>query len=126
MAGLSPRELERLVSFKGYGNLEADYWFIGWEEHVDRDRDMLEDLKIRSAWPDIADLYEANESLGTVLDHYVPTWSVMIRILLRLKGSPDWFGGRVVRTCQNEQLGRHGGETFLAEVLPLPSPSIAD
>ena len=126
MAELSLRELERLASFKGYGNSDGDYWFVGWEEHVDRDRDMLQELKIRATWPDIADLDEANQSLGTNPDHYVPTWSVMIRILLKLKGMSEWADGRVVRNYQVARLGRKDDETFLAEVWPLPSPSTAD
>ena len=123
---LSPAELERLVAFKGYGNLNADYWFVGWEEHVARDRDPIEELRVRATWPDIADLGEANTSLGTHFNHYVPTWAVMIKFLLRLKGVPDWADGRVVRDYQVDRLGRHRGESFLAEVLPLPSPSTAD
>ena len=126
MQELSSAELERLVVFKGYGTPDADYWFVGWEEHISRDKDPIEELRIRATWPDVADLGEANRSLGTHLNHYVPTWAVMIRFLLRLKEAPDWTDGRVVRGYQVNRLGRHGGESFLAEVLPLPSPCTAD
>ena len=35
MDELTPAELSRLISFRGYGTLDAAYWFVSIEEGMD-------------------------------------------------------------------------------------------
>lgn len=115
--------------FYGYGNLEADYWFIGMEEGGG---DSLADIERRlTAWDrrgrhQLEDLREFHLEIG-VTGYFMErpalqtTWSKMIRIVLSAEGRHPTTDE--LRVYQRDKLGRHGGSTALVELLPLPSPS---
>lgn len=116
-------------SFWGYGNPNANYWFVGMEEGGGNSFEEV-NRKIQ-LWNErgrlsIDDIYEChmegkwfgeNAKLQT-------TWNKLIRILLSAKGEiPDT---EMVRQYQATSLGRKNSESCLIELLPLPSPSIDD
>jgi hypothetical protein len=118
-----------MKGFWGYGNPEADYWFVGMEEGGG---DSYEDITRRITQWDrrgrnmLEDLYEYH------MDIQVPkwfqsgaplqsTWNRLIRVLLVAKGEvPE---REVVRSYQIERLARSNDEVCLLELLPLPSPT---
>jgi hypothetical protein len=52
------------------------------------------------------------------------TWAQLIRMLLAARGLPGTKAA--ILNYQGQQLGSRGGETCLAELLPLPSPKIKE
>ncbi len=54
-----------------------------------------------------------------------PTWSKLIRLILTAKTN-RFPSTEEIREYQRNHLGRKNGDTFLAELMPLPSPSISD
>ena len=121
--GLSRTELERALKFEGYGNKPADYWFLGMEEGGGS----IEELRKRAREYDpVEDLYSAHEKLGFSLNAHVPTWRVMSKLILAMQGAPDWQETCSAREYQGQKLGRKDGDTFLAELMPLPCRSIGE
>jgi len=124
-------EIEKLLTFKGYGNPDGQFWFIGMEEQGNGSE--LE-LRWRQTFEPIEDLmrvhqrwvedFEPSERFDP--EKLIPTWATMSRIALRLTGSRDWSDVEQVRRYQSQRLGRRDGETFLSEILPLPAPSSSD
>jgi hypothetical protein len=113
--------VQKLLSFNGYGNPGGPYWFIGIEERGDG---TLEALSIRAQFTEIADLEAAHSPhlLDFSLTTLIPTWATMSKIVLRSKGDSNWRERETIREYQAGRLGRLGGETFLTDLLPLPSP----
>lgn len=119
---LTEEEKRNAERFQGYGNKEGKYWFLGMEEGGGS----LEELKKRAVlFSEVEDLYDAHEKLGRAhtMERHVPTWRVMSKLVMALNGQPDWANVEAARTYQAEKLGRKAGETFLVELMPLPSPS---
>ncbi len=119
---LTEEEKRNAVRFQGYGNKEGKYWFLGMEEGGGS----LEELKERAAlFSEVEDLYEAHDKLGRAhtMERHVPTWRVMSKLIMALNGEPDWAEPQEARRYQADKLGRKDGETFLVELMPLPSPS---
>lgn len=114
--------MDRRLQFKGYGNPAGLYWFIGIEE-----RGSPKGLAAREHFEEVEDLARAHskELLNFPLTTLIPTWATMSRIVLRLDGENDWTRTSRVRKYQAERLGRFNGETFLADLLPLPATSTA-
>jgi hypothetical protein len=121
--------LEKFIhSFFGYGNYEADYWFVGMEEGGGG---TLEEISSRlGTWDsragqeleDIRTYHEALQLDSFFKDPVVlqPTWAQLIRIFLAASGlSADI---EAIKSFQKEKLGRQGGNTCLVELMPLPSP----
>lgn len=52
------KETERLLKFIGYGNLKADFWFIGMEEAGGG----LDNLKKRLKFENVMDCKEAHKN----------------------------------------------------------------
>ena len=50
----------------------------------------------------------------------------MSKIVLMMDGDPQWQEVERARQYQAERLGRAEGETFLADLLPLPANSVGD
>lgn len=122
---VSEPEAKRLLSFVGYGNPAGRFWFVGMEEAGALTTD---ELRVR------ADLFHPIDDLArvhTLADYWmdigklIPTWSAMARLALRLEGHPRWHDRDSIRAYQRERLGRISGDSFLTEILPLPSPSRA-
>lgn len=137
--GLNPEEWQRLYRFRGYGNPAGCFWFIGIEE---RGIGKIEELRVRLKYREIEDLLYSqspevwgHSDLWKDLDpdwkdfnpdKLIPTWSAMIRFVLRLTGDTEWKDPERVRKYQKENLGKLDGQTFLADILPLPKRSDGD
>lgn len=115
--------------FWGYGNVRANYWFVGMEEggggsfeEVDRritqwnkrGRNTFEDLYEFHKAINVAKWFGKNAPLQS-------TWSQLIRVLFSAKG--ECAGKERVRFYQTEYLGRSNGDLCLLELMPLPSPN---
>ena len=125
---LTSAEWEKIFSFQGYGNLRGPFWFIGMEEYGD---ESIQQLLVRTRFREIEDLARAHDPdmLNwpiTASSRLVPTWDIMSQIVLNLSGQASWFDRKIRRAYQTQKLGRHGGETFLAELLPIPKRHVAN
>lgn len=121
--------MQYMSCFMGYGNLNGDYWMIGMEEGGG---DTAEEIERRVAiWEEsshnqLEDLKHYHDKIGVTQwfgsrAKLQPTWNKLIRIIYGIKGfSPQTDD---IREYQRTQLGRFNGETCLAELMPLPSPS---
>src|ERR1700730_6818508 len=130
---LTEEEWQRLYRFRGYGNPAGRFWFIGIEERGDG---KIEERRVRLKYREVEDLLRSQSpevwghhpDLWTDFDpdKLIPTWSAMIRFVLRLTGDSEWKDPERVRKYQKESLGKLDGETFLADILPLPKRSDGD
>ncbi len=117
--------------FAGYGNPAAPVWFVGMEEGSGQG---LEELRRRlQAWSDrgrlpLEDLPAYHHAIGLPRHFISPwplqrTWAPLLRCLLAWRGAsaalPD------LRRVQAMELGTPLGDTALVELLPLPSPGLA-
>ncbi len=135
----------RIETFIGYGNLNSDFWFIGYEESCSGvDRDILFRLQALG----LQDIFEAHKELKEEIHDdentddplkwfekgiYQTTWGALIKILLIAKGEFDQeiASGTLsdstllkrVKHYQSNLWGRFDNETLVAELLPLPSKS---
>lgn len=117
---ITPEQLERIFEQKGFGNPKGRYWFIGMEEGGEGTPDKL---RIRSTFAAIEDLAKVQHRLGVNMARArTATWSIMSRIVLKLGGERNWNGAWLAKEYRTNKLGRQDGDTFLAELLPLPSP----
>jgi hypothetical protein len=129
---LSQGQIDAVLNFIGYGNPAGPFWFIGIEERgVGGAATLWDELLVRAKhFAAIEDLKAAQEhpAFGSTFQvgQYVPTWLIMSKIVLRLSGAPDWHDYGQAQRYQADELGRGGGQTFLAELLPLPAGSVDD
>ena len=72
----------------------------------------------------VEDLYSACAKLGFDITGHVPTWRVMSKLIMAMRGTPGWQETSSAREYQATKLGRADGKTFLTELMPLPCPSI--
>lgn len=119
---LTDNELENLLNFIGYGRLDADIWFLGYEELCGEENTLRERVKFQQ----VEDSAEAQKILGRNQQKFrqeslQDTWHAMSEILLRLDGKDSTEES--IQKYQVEQLGRAEGSTLLCELLPLPMPS---
>ena len=117
-------EVEHLLNFLGYGNLSAPVWFLGMEEAGGGE----ENLRNRLSFKKAEDLYSGHKKLGITKHHegnrlIQPTWRGMCVIMLTLMGRK--VTRDEIRNYQAEHLGRHGDDTFLLELMPIPKASIS-
>lgn len=126
MQGLTAAQVEKLLAFRGYGNRNAPFWFVGMEEGGSSN---AEDLRIR------ADRFSRIEDLAESHKHFkshdmakltTSTWRLMSSIVGHLKGESNWWDREFAREYQTNHLGRLDGETYLTEILPLPKKGIND
>lgn len=77
------------------------------------------------------DLFEdLHSALGKLdrqglLRSHVPTWRLMSKLIMALSGRTGWQGTLAAREYQASELGRFNGDTFLAELMPLPARGIS-
>ena len=117
---LSKEDVERALKFQGYGRKAAPYWFIGMEEGGGS----LEELRKRAgSFNPVEDLYAAHKKIGFSMHRHVPTWRVMSKLIMAMQGTSGWEETSSAREYQATRLGRADGDTFLTELLPLPSRS---
>ncbi|MCH8101940.1 MAG: hypothetical protein IIB28_02145, partial [Chloroflexi bacterium] len=122
--GLTKDQLEKALSFEGYGRKSAPYWFLGMEEGGGSVEELIERVNL---FDSIEDLYSAHTKLGLeeTMHRHVPTWRVMSKLVMAMQGTPNWQDTASARDYQATRLGREDGDTFLVELMPLPSPSTA-
>lgn len=121
--------LEKLARFLGHGNLDARLWFIGMEEGAHEGRMSLArniEIRVASFQPTMG-LQQAQRLLEWPIedrDRWTHVWHWMAKLSNALiNGSEDWSDRSEVRRYVLNQLGTPSGNTFLAELLPLPSVS---
>ena len=123
---LSPNETSNLLEFIGYGNLKAPVWFLGMEEGGGGE----ERIRVQSGFEPIEDLYDAHvNKMGITRYHcgnrvLQSTWKGMCHIMLSLAGVPPDKPAR--RAYQAMHLGRHDGDSFVAELLPVAKSTLKD
>ena len=120
-------------TFMGYGDFNADTWFIGMEE---AGGDSLADVQARiGAWEErggrvLEDCAEYHHAIGQghLFTHPVRaaqrTWDWLMRAQLRSEGKAH--DGSASKGMQCERWLRSGSKTCAIELLPLPSPSTKD
>ncbi len=121
---LTNAELEHLLNFIGYGDLDACAWFLGMEEAGGGEANILTRLKFRR----VEDCVEAHALLGMTKHHsgkkvIQPTWRGMCYIMLRLEGVQP--STENIRDYQANHLGRLHNSSLLCELMPIPKPSVA-
>lgn len=120
---LSENQIERVLKFEGYGNKCGRYWFLGMEEGGGS----MDQLKTRvHSFDTVEELESAIIKLGFKIDLYVPTWRVMSKLILAMEGEEDWREPASAKRYQAERLGRFKGDTFLADLMPLPCPRLTE
>ncbi|MDA0263981.1 MAG: hypothetical protein O3A93_07190 [Chloroflexi bacterium] len=115
-------ELANVLNFEGYGNKSARYWFIGMEEGGGS-MDQLT-TRVHTFDPHVEELESAIMKLGFDINLYVPTWRVMSKLILAMDGADEWWETASAKRYQAEKLGRFKGDTFLADLMPLPCPRL--
>ena len=123
MASITDQQLEHLLSFIGYGRLEAETWFLGMEEGGGGE----ENIRARLDFKPVEDCMNAHEILGIRDWHWDKrkiqrTWRGMCYIMLRMNGVEPTREN--IRNYQAEQLGRSNGDTLVCELMPLPKASV--
>lgn len=122
---MTARWLEKRI---GYGRLDAPYWFLGMEERGERD-----EIFERMQSPYIEDVYDAHATKwGGRYDSLFAgeraklqsTWKMLIRCLRVAKNGKA--SESEIRAYQAEQWGRVAGETLVAELYPIASPSLSN
>jgi hypothetical protein len=131
---LDDKLLERFMkNFLGYGDINADVWFVGMEEGggdtEENVRRRLETWEARGC-RSIEDLAEYHQGIGDTkhFDGRKPpiqrTWAKICRMYLAQGARSPTF--EEIRSFQKSNLGRGSSATCLLELMPLPSPSISD
>lgn len=138
----------RIETFIGYGNLNADFWFIGYEESCSENQ---KEIQFRLKVSGLQDIYEAHKELNEKILYeengdnpliwfekgkFQTTWGALIKILLIAKGEfeQEIIAGALsdskLKTkaivYQSKKWGQFDNETLVAELLPLPSKSSSD
>lgn len=122
--------LKRLSRFVGYGTLDAKVWFVGPEERLDEadEEAIVRHFEARLKFDLIEDCPKAHlRKLGCDTYHGPEakpqkTWAKMSAIMVALRKG-DHCDREALLEYQVSRLGAKVGETFLAELLPLPKPS---
>ncbi|MDA1280343.1 MAG: hypothetical protein O3B95_09955 [Chloroflexi bacterium] len=126
MSELTVAQIDKLLSFRGYGNPNGKFWFVGMEEGGSSD---FEHLRIRAEkFEPVEDLAESHKNfVGHDMARLsTSTWRLMSSIVGRIQGVQNWWDTEFARSYQSRCLGRRDGETYLTEILPLPKKRIND
>jgi hypothetical protein len=129
---LNDQLLESFINgFYGFGNYQAQYWFIGMEEGGGNTLDAISrQLDIWDRWgrKELIDVAEYAREMNITRWYgespkLQPTWKHLIRIFLTAEGKS--VDAETMRQYQKNLWGTKGGNTCLLELLPLPAPSIS-
>jgi len=121
MVSITPETFEHLAKFMGYGNPAGKYWFVGLEEGFKSDDDLLHEIEVRESWRGVEDVHCTRASLGQSMRGSDPTWYAMTRMVLKLDGIEAWDQNAFTKPYKEQRLGRFDGDTFMTDVLPLPT-----
>jgi hypothetical protein len=120
-------------SFLGYGDFDADTWFIGMEEGGG---DSVQEVETRiGTWAnrgkrvleDCAEYHHAIRAghlFTPPVKRAQPTWDWLMRAQLRSEGKP--YDVTASKMMQSERWLRRGSRTCGLELLPLPSPKTSE
>lgn len=117
-----------MTTFAGYGDLRAPVWFIGMEEGGGRDVDELMrrvDMWAARGRRRLEDLADYHRAIGFPYHFEAPfplqrTWGPLARVSQSARGASTELSA--LKRVQTTQLGAHGGQAALLELLPLPAP----
>jgi len=133
VVSITSNVFEHLTAFKGCGNPAGDYWFIGLEEGFSFDAKdgvayetvLSQEIDIRATWNAIEDVHHTRASLGIPMRKRGDNvWYAISRMVLKLNHVDGWNKVEQSRPYKEERLGRLDGDTFLADLYPLPSESL--
>jgi len=116
---------DRIENFIGFGRPDAPVVFLGMEEGLLREADLLTDLQRRSTFEPYMDLSQAQAELGGPGRYFgrapitQKTWRPICDLMLRRAGVRHPTREQRLR-YQADHLGRQTGETLLTELLPYP------
>jgi hypothetical protein len=134
--GLSQEEIDRVVSFIGYGRVDAPVWFIGLEEGLGEmsSADTLANLKVRGGFENVMDPRNAHHLRlsegGSPInwDKRPPktqVWLYMAKIMRAFNNKEDSCSNLyAAKQYVQTRLGRSDtqiGQTFLTELSPIPA-----
>ena len=124
MTKLTTAQIKKLLVFRGYGNPNGRFWFVGMEEGGGD----IESLRIRAdKFSNLEDLAESHQRfVSHEMSNLISTWRIMSAIAGRISGVADLWDPEYARNYQVNRLGRTNVETYLTEILPLPKPSLDD
>jgi hypothetical protein len=123
---LTAAQIKKLLAFRGYGNPNGRFWFVGMEEGGTSD---VTSLQIRADnFGSLADLAESHSHFPThdMSKLTTSTWGLMSSIVGRISEDSDWWSTEYRRNYQSRRLGRLNGDTYLTEILPLPKKAFND
>jgi hypothetical protein len=133
---MSPSEIDAILAFLGYGNLDAHVWFIGIEERLGNanEREAWMNIKARGKFEKVMDLRKAHLSMresGAFIDierkaSFTQVWIWMAKIMRAIAGENNWRNLDLAKEYVRYSLGREEGDTFLAEFSPIPKKKKAD
>ncbi len=112
-------ELDHLLSFIGYGRLDADIWFLGYEEIGGTP----EILPSRLHFQQVEDSATAQNITNITLqqfgdDNLQGAWRGISIIMLKLEGKPTTEEN--IRKYQENYLGRDKSSALICTLLPIP------
>lgn len=122
-----------IESFLGYGNINAPVVFVGMEEGLADPERLQDDLKYRSTFEPVMDVYEAHLGLakGKKLFGERPrgqrTWRVMADVMLHFEGglpATKEERAKARKEYRAKILGNKCAESLLLELLPYPHGNI--
>jgi hypothetical protein len=121
--------IDFMRSFYGYGDINADFWFIGMEEGGGNSfeevrnrlniwekmgRNQLENVKTYHDFLGFPEYFAEKPKAQS-------TWTKLIRVYLASQG--DFPGHDQIKKLQRDEFGIPNSNVALLELLPLPSPS---
>lgn len=132
---LNRYDIRSLKHFKGYGSLSAHIWFLGFEESLGKRKDNTYwspgwELNIRASWTPVIDLKTAHRQLKDYYwnrKNYSQVWKVMAKLTRGIiHKNENWNDSDLAHEYVVSKLGRFCRDTFLGEIMPLPSPTLSD
>ena len=119
---LTANELEHLLAFIGYGRLDADIWFLGFEESGGK----VEELITRINFDEIMDSVAAQTMLGRSSqifgsENLQGAWKGISEVMLKLEGKKP--SAVDIEHYYADSLGRNDGGTLLVDFMPIPVPA---
>jgi hypothetical protein len=117
---LTISELSVIFQHRGFGRPMGTIWFIGVEEGGEP---TIDELKLRATFPPIMGLQGAHELFNSSMRNSgTQTWLYMARIVKCIDNEIGWDDDELAWGYAESALGHPNGDTFLAELLPLPKP----
>lgn len=116
--------LKTVMNFKGYGNPEGKYWFIGIEEALSIDNDeKLKPYKSGILYNEIDDYTKEKEKFKKEKEHkgkrYTSVYDIIGKVLMHVDGNT----GDLTKFLDNNLFFRNGNN-FYTNIFPLGKPKV--